>query len=144
MKCPEGYIFGQDNDEYGGCDDCELWDSCLDYHKENQLKKYKPKTIKKKESMKQVKDLLPEVQVKINKDLEEKAKVILEQMEKEIQATEIVLEKMKEKRNDFLNKSIEELTFEELTPKRIYQHGPDVSIRSGRALVVPKIEIMDD
>lgn len=29
-RCPHGYTFGQDCDKYDECDDCDMWETCLD------------------------------------------------------------------------------------------------------------------
>lgn len=29
-ECPSGHVFGKDTDEYDECDDCPLWNKCLD------------------------------------------------------------------------------------------------------------------
>ena len=61
--------------------------------------------------MQKVRELLPAVKEEMEKELTQKVKVILTKMEKEIKATEIVLETMKQKRDEFLAKDIKELTF---------------------------------
>ena len=33
-KCPHGYKFGVDTDENDECDDCPLWDACIDKKEE--------------------------------------------------------------------------------------------------------------
>ena len=32
-KCPEGYKFGVDTDDYNECEDCKLWDACKEANK---------------------------------------------------------------------------------------------------------------
>lgn len=32
-KCPFGHKFGVDTDEFDDCDDCDIWDKCINYHK---------------------------------------------------------------------------------------------------------------
>ena len=29
-KCPHGHTFGKDNEEYDECDDCKVWEACMD------------------------------------------------------------------------------------------------------------------
>lgn len=28
IKCPYGYVFGDNHDEYDECDECAFWDEC--------------------------------------------------------------------------------------------------------------------
>lgn len=35
-KCPHGYTFGVDTDEYDECDDCDVWEQCEEERKKNE------------------------------------------------------------------------------------------------------------
>lgn len=35
-KCPYGYVFGEDLDEYDECEDCEKWDDCYEKSEEEE------------------------------------------------------------------------------------------------------------
>ena len=121
--CPHGLIFGYD---FGTCcDACYKYDRCKEAYELNKINKEESmKDVNDIEEIKTIEDLLPEVQIKIKNELIEKATKIVMSMEKEIKATEIVLEKMYKKRDTFLKKSIDELLFE---PKKYVTHNSIVA-----------------
>jgi len=35
-SCPEGYVFGKDTEKYDECDDCDLYDACIEMKEDNE------------------------------------------------------------------------------------------------------------